>query len=160
VPIILAVAGGLYVYSVEGVGYGSLVEFEGPVVPIDPKFLAETIDLAEYGIDLASIVLGVMGGAGRARITGAGDLWQRINAAEGNVIFRVRFGDKTLTLSPSCRVKNHNGYVLTVCMNLTATNYGSIINASVVIIGDEGVSGPLDSGYIVASASSVPVPEE
>ena len=40
-PLIIAGAGKMYVYSVEGVGYGSRVEFAETVHPIDPKFLPE-----------------------------------------------------------------------------------------------------------------------
>ena len=145
---------GIYVFATAN-AYISRIEFAEAVHTIDPKYLPEPvkINLADCGIDLASIV---MSGGGLVHIDDVGDFWRIVRRNFNRPIrFVAQLGDKSYELFPSAI---NNGCVT---FSITAhVEFGVMLTANIYM----GYSGSADfsgvhSATIVVSVSQAAVPQ-
>lgn len=95
--------------------------------PIDPKFTTKTIRLADYGIDLASLVLA---GGGKYTVDDVGNFWADVNT-DMPLALITDFGDMRLkTVGGVTLARNAAGTVVELASSVSVLYNGNIIQTN------------------------------
>lgn len=140
-------------YYVSSISYG-----KETIVPIDPKYLpGVTIDLDEYGIDIATLV---MSGGGTVVVEGTEEMWKKIcENAQGNIKCSVQFDGATFCLTPSV-LAIKEGEVTVLGMTLVAS-YGAtaMVSANIILRTSTSIQSPNGRDtHVHSTVTQTPVP--
>lgn len=125
---------------------------------INPKYLpGVTIDLADYGIDLSTLVLN---GGGTVKVEGTEEMWRKINEnAQGDIKFCVLFDGDIFYLTPSV-LATTEGEVTLLGMTLMAP-YNSAVMISTNVVLNTFTSSSSPNGRdtrVYATVTQTPIP--